>query len=75
MDKNSAILIDEMVLPDTDVNWHATQIDLEMMTALASRERTYSQWTALLESVDLKIEKVYTYTPAIYESVIHVVRK
>ena len=75
MDENSAILIDEMVLPDRNVNFYATQIDLTMMTALASMERTYSQWTALLESVDLKINKVYTYTPAIYESVIHVVRK
>ena len=74
MGPDSVILIDEMVLPDTNVHWHTTQIDLTMMSALASMERTRSQWAALLGSVGLKIADVYTYTPSIYESVMRVVR-
>ena len=75
MGKDSVILIDEMLLPDTNVHWHVTQIDLTMMTALASIERTKAQWVTLLDSVDLKIKKSFTYTPSVYESVMAVVRK
>ena len=75
MGKDFVILIDEMLLPDTNVHWHATQIDLTMMTALASVERTLVQWAALLDSVGLKIRETYTYTPSVYESVMAVVRK
>lgn len=75
MDKKSVILLDEMVLPDTDVHWHATQIDMTMMGSLAAVERTHAQWTSLLDSVGLKITNIYTYTPSIYESVMAVVCK
>lgn len=70
MDKDSLILIDDMVLPDTNAHWQATQVDLTMMSALASMERTQIQWQALLKSVGLKIIKTYVYTPGLYESVI-----
>lgn len=40
IDPDSVILIDEMVLPDRNVHWHSTQIDLTMMVALAAVERT-----------------------------------
>ena len=69
MAKDSLILIDEMVLPNTGVHWQATQIDLTMMSALASMERTHEQWNALLDSVRLKITKTYVYTPSLHESV------
>lgn len=75
MGPDSVILLDEMVPPDEHVHWRTTQIDITMMAALASRERTYSQWTDLLESVGLHITDVYTYQPSIYESVMRVVRK
>lgn len=75
MGDDSVILLDEMLLPDSDVHWHATQIDLTMMTALASIERTELQWATLLDSVGLKIIKTYTYTPSVYESVMVIVRK
>ena len=75
MGEHSVILIDEMLLPDVNVHWHVTQIDLTMMTALASIERTQGQWAALLDSVGLKIQKTFTYTPSIYESVMAIVRK
>lgn len=75
MGKDSVILIDEMLLPDKNVHWHVTEIDLTMMTALASIERTQSQWAALLDSVGLKISKTFTYTPSVYESIMVIERK
>jgi demethylsterigmatocystin 6-O-methyltransferase len=75
MGKDSIILIDEMLLPDKDVHWQVTEIDLTMMTAFASIERTQSQWDALLDSVGLKITKTFTYTPSAYETVMVVERK
>jgi O-methyltransferase domain len=75
MGKDSLILIDEMVLPNTGVHWQATQIDLTMMSALASMERTHEQWSALLDSMGLKITKTYVYTPSLHESVIVAVPK
>lgn len=75
MGPDSAILLDEMVLPDTHVHWQSTQIDITMMATLASIERTKTMWADLLDSVGLKIEKVLTYTPSVYESIMTVVRK
>ncbi|MCJ1261206.1 hypothetical protein MMC22_001070 [Lobaria immixta] len=75
MGKDSSILIDEMVLPDSNVPWHATQLDLTMMAGLASVERTKEQWYHLLDSAGLKIVKIYTYTISLQESIIVVVPK
>lgn len=75
MGPDSTILIDETVLPDSHIHWHSTQIDLTMMAALASIERTQTTWAALLDSVELKIERTYTYTPTINDSIMRVVHK
>ncbi|KAK9329117.1 S-adenosyl-L-methionine-dependent methyltransferase [Lipomyces starkeyi] len=73
MAPDSVILIDDMVLPDSGVHWQATQIDLIMMTALASQERTREQWYDLLGMAGLKINKVYTYTASLQDSIIEAV--
>ena len=75
MGPDSAILLEEMVLPDTNVAWQAAQIDLEMMCAFGSRERTEEQWVALLDSVGLRIEKVLVHRPETHESVIVAIKK
>ena len=75
MGSDSVILLDEMVLPDSGVHYQSAQIDLTMMAAVASIERTESMWIDLLDSVDLKIEKALTYTPSVYETIMTVVRK
>ena len=75
MGPESVILIDEMVLPNEGVHWQSTQVDLTMMAALAAMERTQAQWSYLLDSVDLKIANIHTYTPLVYESIMTVVRK
>lgn len=70
MGPDSAILIDDMVIPETDAHWHATQIDMVMMTVLASTERTVDQWHALLESAGLKAKKIVKYTVSLGDSII-----
>ena len=75
MSKDSAILIEEMVLPVSGVHWQATQVDLTMMCALAAVERTEEHWRALLDSVGLKIDKIFVHKPSVHESVIVAVPK
>ena len=70
MDSESLILIDEMVLPETGVHWHAAQHDLTMMSCLAAMERTQKQWHELLGKAGLRIQKIAPYTEETRESVI-----
>jgi demethylsterigmatocystin 6-O-methyltransferase len=55
----SRILIDDMVLPNEKVHWQAASIDLVMMAALASKERTDEQWRALVEAAGLQILEIF----------------
>ncbi len=75
MNKDSVILIDDMVLPNTGAHWQATQLDLALMTTLAAMERTERDWYSLLDKAGLKVNKVYQYTDQLNDSVIEVVPK
>ncbi|TVY73381.1 Demethylsterigmatocystin 6-O-methyltransferase [Lachnellula suecica] len=72
---DSLILIDEMILPNEKVHWQATQLDLTMMAALGSKERTNEQWYTLLEASGLKIVRIVPYTTPLNESIMVVVPK
>ena len=74
MDRDSIVLIDEMVLPDVGAHWEATQLDIWMMASLNAMERTEKQWRVLLESVGLKVKLLYTYTDLLKDSVIVAVK-
>ncbi|CAI7666386.1 unnamed protein product [Penicillium manginii] len=69
---DSSILIDDMVLPNSGVHWHATQVDMTMMSSLASLERTTEQWHTLMEKAGLKIVGIHTYS-ARYNSILECV--
>lgn len=71
--EDSLILIDDMVLPNEGAHWQAAQLDMMMMTTLASRERTEEQWYKLLEGAGLKINRIYTYTSSLKDGVIEAV--
>ena len=71
----SHILIDEMVLPNEKVHWHATTLDLTMMSAMGAKERTDEQWRALIDEAGLKILNIVTYTASLNDSIIVVVPK
>ncbi|KAJ5163998.1 Winged helix-turn-helix transcription repressor DNA-binding [Penicillium coprophilum] len=55
----SKVLVNENVIPDTGAYWETTSLDLIMME-IGSGERTERQWHSLLESVGLKIVKIWT---------------
>lgn len=46
MAHDSQILIDEMVLPGTNVPWQATLADLSLMVSMGGKERSKEQWEA-----------------------------
>ncbi|KAL4997402.1 S-adenosyl-L-methionine-dependent methyltransferase [Aspergillus recurvatus] len=56
----SKILINENVIPSTNAYWETTSLDIIMMADFASQERTEKQWHALVESVGLRIVKIWT---------------
>ena len=75
MDKDSVILIDEMILPNEKAPWRATQLDILVMASLAAVERSEKQWYALLDAAGLKIVKIWTYTEELRDSIIVAVPK
>ncbi|KAF2963106.1 hypothetical protein GQX73_g10471 [Xylaria multiplex] len=72
MKPESILLVDEMVMPEENVNYMAASIDMTMLLAFASMERTEGQWKELFENVGLKLVRTYTYSPLTYESVMDV---
>lgn len=77
MNEKSRILIEEMVLPNSGVDWAATHTDLTMMASFAANERTQDQWEKLFDSAGLMIEKQQRYEGgwAGYEGIITVAKK
>lgn len=71
----SVILVDDMVVPNKGAHFHTTQLDLTMMSSLASIERTHEQWYSLVEQAGLKINKIYTYTLSLQDSIIEIVKE
>lgn len=59
----SKLLIEDMVLPDVGVDWVGASSDLLMMLMLDGVERTQHHWEALIDSVGMKINKVWRGTP------------
>ncbi|KAI9685455.1 MAG: hypothetical protein M1822_004586 [Bathelium mastoideum] len=72
MTRDSVLLIDEMVLPETGVDYKAAASDLAMMAGLAGMERTERQWRQTFEEVGLELVRIYTYNALSNESVMDV---
>jgi len=67
----SLLLIDDIVLPESGVvPWRATMADLNMMSALAAKERSEKEWYLLLQSAGLKIVKIWKYAVETGDSII-----
>ena len=56
----SKILINEVVMPDVGAPWQHTGLDWTMMALLVNRERTESQWKALLGDAGFKITGIWS---------------
>lgn len=72
---DSQILIDEMALPDVGVPWEATAVDITLMASLGSRERTTSEWHALLDAAGLKVLRITMYHARRQDSIIQAILK
>jgi hypothetical protein len=70
MGKDSLLLIDDIVLPDMGAPWRATMADMNLMCALAAKERSRKEWIVLLESVGLEVVKFWQYAVETGDSII-----
>lgn len=57
---HSKVLIFDYVLPDTGSALFPALLDINMLALLSGIERTETMWKALLESVGLKVVKIWT---------------
>ncbi|KAL5358189.1 O-methyl transferase B [Aspergillus floccosus] len=74
MDSGSTLLIDEYVLPETNVHRYATSLDMLMLASLGAEERTRSHWGELVKSVGLKVVDIIPHREGEYASLIVAVR-
>lgn len=72
MNSDSILLVDELVLPEAGVSYIASSIDMTMLSAFASMERTEKQWRETFKEVGLELVRSYTYYPQGYETVMDV---
>ncbi|ROV87606.1 hypothetical protein VSDG_09603 [Cytospora chrysosperma] len=72
MGPGSVLLVDEQVFPEEGVNFIAACIDITMLSAFASMERTEKQWSRVFAEVGLELVRTYAYNSANYESVMDV---
>ncbi|KAI0438314.1 S-adenosyl-L-methionine-dependent methyltransferase [Xylaria telfairii] len=63
MTEESVILINDMVLPEFKVPAFAATLDLVMLGACGSRERTMKEWEHLLGGVGLLLKECIMYDP------------
>jgi hypothetical protein len=68
----SRIIIVDFVLPDINVPRMQSAMDIQMMSIGAGVERSRRQWVDLLASVGLKINGIWSASPAM-ESIIEAV--
>ena len=59
MAPDSIVSLDETVMPEKGVSFRSAVMDLTMMAAYASLERTEKQFGELLESAGLELVKVW----------------
>jgi hypothetical protein len=65
----SRVLLNEIVINEEKPNLAGTVMDMMMLAHLNVRERTESQWRAIVEKAGLKVIGIYSY-PGVAESVI-----
>jgi demethylsterigmatocystin 6-O-methyltransferase len=70
MKGDSVIIIDEIVVQNTDSTWKQVNYDLVMMVALGGLERSKEQWKNLVSAADLKLREVIRYDEGTGDSII-----
>lgn len=57
----SKLIVKDAIVPAKNAHLTVTTVDLGVMIGFAGRERTEAEWRALLESVGLKVEGIFTH--------------
>jgi len=70
MTPRSVLLINEMILPTTEIPPFSTAMDLIMLSSCGSLERTEKQWKKLLGEVGLEIKKTMIYNYELFHGII-----
>ena len=70
MTPQSVLLINDMILPETEIPSFATALDLVMLGACGSLERTGEQWKDLLGEVGLEIKEAIVYDHELFHGII-----
>ena len=70
MTPQSVLLINDMILPETQIPAFATALDLVMLGACGSLERTGQQWNDLLADVGLVIQDANVYDHELFHGII-----
>lgn len=73
MTGQSIILINDMILPEKGVPAFAASLDLVMLGACGSRERTMHEWTDILKEVGLAIRECIVYNKDLCHGILAVV--
>jgi hypothetical protein len=67
----SRVLLNEIVLSEEHPSLAATSMDMMMLAHFAVRERTETDWKAVVKKAGLKFVKIYKY-PGVAESIIEI---
>ncbi|KAH8432484.1 uncharacterized protein LDX57_010121 [Aspergillus melleus] len=70
MASDSRILVDETVLPDTNVTWQAAMGDLYMMLMAGGKERSERQWRSLAGSAGLRVTHLHVYDSSQHRAIL-----
>lgn len=75
MGAESQVLIDEVVLPETNWPWQVALSDIAMMACLGGIERSEKDWEILLDQAGLKIVDVFVYDQPRYHGIVTAIPK
>lgn len=70
----SKLLINDMILPDTDCSFLQASYDITMMAIHTGMERSRSQWTALLDEAGFEVVRFWV-PPGNAEEIVEAVLK
>ena len=72
MTADSVLLINDMILPEAGVPAFAASLDLVMLGACGSRERTMKEWREILGEVGLVVKECIVYNRELCHGIIGV---
>jgi len=70
MTPQSVLLINDMILPETEIPPYSSAMDLIMLSSCGSLERTKEQWERLLGEVGLGIKETMVYNYELFHGIL-----